>query len=186
MKKKIFFTLILTLSLAKLHAKDKSPSVQPVNVKIGYTVVEAILDFLPEIKIIRSECESFEKQLQKQLDIRARELQQKSQAFEQGYEAMTEETRNKKQLELQRLHKKFQLLYSETEEKFNSKRMSLLEPVHEKVMNAIKQVAEENGFTHIFNTNVLIHVDAKHDYDISDDVLKKLGIDLAAMKSQKK
>jgi outer membrane protein len=59
------------------------------------------------------------------------------------------------------------------------KQIELLQPAFTKVQNAIDQVAKDNGFTHILNTNVLsspILLYADDQFDISNLVLTKLGI----------
>ena len=96
MRKRLFLTLALMLSLFKMYAKEKSSHIQPPPLKIGYTNMEYILSCLPETKAIKSEYASFEKQLNKRLEAGVEDLQQKGQAFERGYEAMTEAERNQK------------------------------------------------------------------------------------------
>lgn len=188
MQKKMFLTLALILSLFQLYAKGKSPRIQPSSLNIGYTNVEYILGFLPETKAIEAEYTSFESQLKNQLDARVKEFQQKVQGFQQGYEAMTEAVRNKKQLELQQLQGGLEQFQLELQEKLASRHNNLLKPVYEKITKAIEQVAKENGYTHVFNANVgsipvLLYVDEEH--NISDRVLAKLNIDPAKVKSNK-
>jgi outer membrane protein len=188
-KKRLFLILALMLSLSKLYAKEKFSHIQSPPLKIGYTNVEYLLGFLPEAKIIASEYASFEKQLNNQLGDKLEELQKQAQAFQQGQGAMTEEVSNKKKLELQQLQKKLERLELESQEKLYNKRNDLLQPVYEKITKVIKQVAQEHGYTHILNTNlgglsVLLYVDEEH--NISDLVLKKLGIDSDKEKDKKK
>lgn len=184
MQKKIFLTLALILSLFKLYAKEKSPA----SLKIGYADVEYIIDLLPETKTIKSEFASFEKQLQKQLETRIGEFQQKAEAFQQGQEAMTEAVRNKKTLELQQLQRTLEQLQLEVQEKLASKRINLIKPIYDKIAHATKQVAKRNGYTHVLNASVggfsvLLYADESD--NIADRVLKELGIDLAKAKNKK-
>lgn len=186
MKKKIFLTLALVLSLTQLYAKDKLPSTTPV--KIGYADMDYIFDFLPEYKTIASEYSSFENQLKNQLETRIGEFQQKAQAFQQGHEAMTEAVRNKKQSELQQLQGGLEKLELELQEKRADKYTSLVKPIQEKITKAIEQVAKKYGYTHVLNSNVgmmpvLLYADEA--YNISDRVLKHLGVDPAKAKRQK-
>ncbi len=188
-KKRLFLILALMLSLFKLNAKEKSPNIQPPSLKIGYTNVEYIFSTLPEIKTIESEHASFEKQLNNQLEARVEAFQKQAQAFQQGYEAMTEVVRNQKQLELQQLEGSLKQFQLELHEQSDNKKINLLRPVYDKILNAIEQVAKENGYTHVLNANVggipaLLYADEEH--NISDLVLKKLGIDPDKAKGNKK
>ena len=188
MQRKIFLTLVLMLTLCKLHAKDKQPSTQPLSLKIGYTSVEYICQFLPEVKAVASECASFEKQLKNKIEASLAGLQQKVQAFQQGSEAMTEAARNQKKIELQQLQAGFDRLRIESQEKLDNKQADLLKPIYDKVVSAISKVAKEHGYTHVLNASVggmpvLLYVDEEH--HISDRVLKKLGIDVDKAKNAK-
>ncbi|MFZ9045544.1 MAG: OmpH family outer membrane protein, partial [Cyclobacteriaceae bacterium] len=65
------------------------------------------------------------------------------------------------------------------EQSMIKKRNDLLEPAVEKIGNAIKEVAEENNYTHVFSAgspgfDVLLY--AREEDDISDLVLTKLGV----------
>ncbi len=189
MQKRFFLTLALMLSLFKLYAKEKSSHIQPPPLKIGYANMEYIFTSLPEAKAMQSECATFEKQLNNQIKAGIEDFQQKRQVFEQSYEAMTEAVRNQKELELQQLQKSLNQLQLALPEKIAGKQSNLLRPVYEKVQSAIAQIAKENGYTHVLSDHiagipVLLYADEKH--NISDRVLKKLGIDLDKEKDKKK
>jgi outer membrane protein len=189
MQKKILLTLALVLSMAKLYAaKEKHLSTQPSPIKIGYVHVGYLLDYLPEIKTIESELRSFDKQLKKQLEAKSDEFQKKFKVLQEGYEAMTEAVRNKKQLELEQLTESFTQLQRESQEKLANKSADLFGPIQNKIRQAIEQVAKKNGYTHILNSGpepfpTLLYGDEK--YNISDLVLRELGVDPAEVKSKK-
>jgi outer membrane protein len=172
--------------LFKVYAKEKLPNIpQSSPLKIGYTNVEYILGLLPEAKMIASEYASFEKQLNNQLIAKIEAFQKQADAFEQGKEVMTEAARNQKKIELQQLEGSIRQFQLELQEKSDNKRNDLLRPIYDKIINAIQQVAKENGYTHVLNTNVgnmpvLLYADEAH--NISDWVLKNLGIDPDATK----
>lgn len=180
MQRKILLVLTLMLSLCTLHAKEKAPHAPSLPFKIGYVNVEYVVGLLPETKIIKSEYTSFEKQIQNKLEGRLETLQQKAQAFQEGYETMTEALKEKKQAEFQQLKEELERLQLESQDKLSSKRNDLFKPVYEKVRSAIEQVAKEHGYTYILSQNldgipVLLYADEQH--NISDRVLKKLGSD---------
>ena len=181
MQKKIYSTLILMLLAFGAHAKKTASTnaKETAPLKIGYTNIEYILSFLPETKGIESELASYEGQLKKKLKANVEEFQKKVQAFQQGYETMTEPARNKKQQELQQQQMRIQQEEMEAQEKLASKHTNLLKPIYEKIKNKIEQVAKENGYTHVFNEYVggmLVLLYAGEEHNISTLVLKKLGV----------
>ena len=54
------------------------------------------------------------------------------------------------------------------------KRGELLEPIYESINNAIKEVAEENGYTFIFDQQVLLY--GQESQDVGAMVKAKLGL----------
>ena len=187
MLKKLFLTATLLLSLSTLHAKEKSKKTQPSSLKIGYANVDYIVTSLPEVEGIMSECESLGKQLNNKIEASMEELRKKEQALEQDAATMNEAQKKKKVIELQQLSKGLKRLQLESQEKLKTKYDSLLTPLYDKAQATIAQVAKEKGYTHIFNANlggvsVLIYADEGH--DISDWVLKKLGINPEKQKAK--
>jgi len=189
MKRTLLSVLLSTLLLCPVQTKaaPKNPPALPI--KIGYANMEYVISFLPETKKIESEYRSFEAQLRSQLEAKVKELEEKLQALEQGYATMTEDVKNQKKAELQQLQGNFEQLQVEAKEKLAHKHTSLLAPIYEKVQQAIEKVAQEHDYTHVFNTgpggmSTLLYASEEH--DLSDKVLKKLGVDLSQDKGKEK
>ena len=77
------------------------------------------------------------------------------------------------------MQQSLQEFQASAEQSMMKKRNDLLEPAIEKIGNAIKAVAEENAYTHIFSAgspgfDVLLY--AREEDDVTDLVLKKLGV----------
>lgn len=148
--------------------------------KIGYTNVEYVLSLMPEGKQVDSEYKAYETQLQNQLQSKGQELQTKLQDYQQNAQSMTELVRADKEAELQSLNQRFESFQRDAQQSLQKKQSELYAPLFEKISTAIKAVAAENGYTHIFSTGVpgvdiLLHAD--EEYDVSDLIFKKLGID---------
>lgn len=181
MKNRLLLTLACVLVLSNLQAKDKP-------LKIGYTNLDYILSLLPETKGIEADYKSFEKQVKNRLEAKVGEFQEKLQALEKGYEAMTDSVKKQKEAELLQLKSGLEQLQIESQESLANKHVELLKPVYEKIQQTIEGVAKENGYTHVFNAEtgeVFILLYAAEEYDISDLVLKKLGIPLPKDKAKK-
>jgi outer membrane protein len=153
---------------------------QPVTQKIGYADWDRIFSMMPEAKQIDTELSAHRKQLESQMDAKQKDLQAKYDAFTKLPATTPDAVRTDKQRELEALQESIQKFQQDATTSFENKRNTLLEPVFKKVGDAITAVAKENGFTFIINPqllqggDILLYSDEK--YDISDMVLKKMGV----------
>lgn len=190
MKKIASITVILLLSVFSLHAKDKSQGAQSPPLKIGYVNFEYILRLLPELKAAKSELASLDKQLNKHMAAKLEDYRKKEEAFKKGSKTADESVIKQQVLELQRLEKSIRQFQLESSEKLDSKEASLINPIYDKVQDAITQTAKEYSYTCVLNASlgrmlpILLYAGEEH--DISDRVLKKLGVDLDKAGSDKK
>lgn len=189
MHKRLILTLTLIVLLFRVEA-HAAASKEVLPLKIGYADMDYIFGLLPESKRVESEFLSFRKQLVSQMEAKGREYQQKGQALKKGYASMTEAVRNKKERELQQLGASIQQIQQEAEQKLANKQANLLKPLYEKIQSMIEQVAKAQGYTHVFSTNaggggapVLLYATEEH--NISDLVLKKLGVKPSKGKKKK-
>ena len=153
---------------------------QPTTQKIGYADWDRIFNEMPEFKQIDSELKTHRTQLESQMDAKQKDFQAKYDAFTKLAPTTPDAVRADKQRELENLQESIQKFQQDAQTSFENKRNSLMEPVFTKVGKAIEETAKENGFTFIINPqllgggDILLYSDSK--YDISDLVLKKLGV----------
>lgn len=155
------------------------------NVKIGYASTSYIVSQMPEAKSIQSELQSFQKQLSNKINATMTGFQQQLQQYEQSAATMTEEARAKKEEELNQLQQQIQRDQQEAQLQLQQKEQELFAPVFDKIQDAIDKVAKANNYTHIFSPDVagnpvLIYVQNEEEANISNMVLKELGITPAA------
>lgn len=148
--------------------------------KIGYTNADYILSLMPEAKQIESDLTTYETQLQNQLKSKYDEFQTKATDYQQNAATMIDAVRLDKETELQNMQQEIQSFEQQAQQSLANKRNQLVSPAYEKIGTAIEQVAKENGYTHIFSSgtpgfSVLLY--AREEDNVSDLVLKKLGID---------
>ncbi len=135
---------------------------------------------LPDTKAVRAECESFSKQVQNQLMVRQKELSEKGQALQKEADKLGKKEVEEREMEIQRLQGDLERLHAESQEKVARKYQTLMMPINEKVQKAIEEIAKREHYTHVLNTvmgagmPILCYVDPK--FDISDVVLKELGV----------
>ena len=167
--------LVLLLSLSAIAGYSQN---EPQ--KVGYADWNYIFGAMPEFKQVDTQLKAHGDQLQAQIQAKTQEMEQKLQAF-QALPASTDDLiRNDKQQELQRLDEGLRQFQEDAQRSYEAKRQQLMDPVFTKVGKAIEDVAKENGYSFIFNPqlmgggDILLFTDQK--FDISDLVLKKMGI----------
>ena len=175
---KIFrLTLAAALLTAGTLAATSAQAQAPL--KIGYTDVQYVLSQMPESKQIESDLKAYNSQLENQLKSKSSELESKYKAYQAGEATMTDVVKADKQKELQGMQQSIQEFQQSAQQSLQQKQSTLLKPALDKLQKNIDLVADENGFTYVFNSDgggspLLLH--APKDGDISDLVLKKMGI----------
>ncbi|SHI31248.1 periplasmic chaperone for outer membrane proteins Skp [Hymenobacter daecheongensis DSM 21074] len=170
------FRLALIAAVFSLTTTTAALAQAPL--KIGYTSVEYVLSQMPESKQIESDLKAYSSQLEAQLKSKYSDYQTKAEAYQKGASTMTEVVRADKEKELTGLQGSIQEFQRSADQSLQQKQQTLLKPALDKLQKTIDVVAEENGYTYVLNSDgaspVLLH--GPKDGDISDLVLKKMGI----------
>lgn len=181
--KSVLVAALLLFGAASYAQTPATTSTSPAtsSLKIGYTNVDYVLSQLPESKQIESDLKAYSSQLEAQLQSKVKEYEQKAGAYEKGAATMTDVVRADKEKELITLRNSIEEFQRNADASLQKKHQSLLEPVLDKLDKAIKDVAKENGYTYIFNsdagfgtTPTLLFGPDEH--NVSDLVLKKFGV----------
>ncbi len=144
--------------------------------KFGYVNTASILAQMPEVKQADANLEALQKQLQKKGQDMLTKLQNDYVAIQQQVER-GELSPKQQETEAQNLEKRQQEIASFEQDmvkQIQDKRTELLQPIYDKINNAISEVASENGYTMIFDANVLLY--SEDSQDVSEMVKSKLGI----------
>ncbi len=149
------------------------------SVKIGYADVDYILSQMPATKAVESDLRALNTQLQNQLQTKYQEYQQKLQAYQQQAASMADAIRQEKETELSQLEQRITKLQQDAQTNIQKKQQELMQPLYEQIGNSIEEVAKANGYTYVLNgqiggIDVVLYADEQ--YDISDLVLKQMGI----------
>jgi outer membrane protein len=170
----VLFTIVL------LAASFIAKAQQPVTQKIGYADFEYIFSLMPEFKQIDAELKTHGTQLDNQLKAKYAEYEGKVKAYQAMPVTTTDLVKADKEAEIARMQESIQKFQQDAQASITKKQTDLMQPVYNKVGKAIEDVAKENGYSFIINpqlgagTDILLYSDEK--YDISDLVLKKLGV----------
>ncbi|MCR9054279.1 MAG: OmpH family outer membrane protein, partial [bacterium] len=143
--------------------------------KFGYVNSAAILAEMPEVKQADANLEALQKQLQKKGQSMLEQLQQDYGALQQKVQSgdLSPKQQEEEAQKLQKREQEIAAFEQDMRKQVSDKREELLGPIYEKVNQAIKDVAEENGFQFIFDQNVLLY--AEDSQNVNDLVKAKLA-----------
>ncbi len=148
--------------------------------KFGYLSSAAILQEMPEVKQAEADLEVLQKQLQSKGQTMLEEFQQKYMELErknQQGEISPKELDAQAQ-SLKEQETEIAQYEQDMQRQLMEKRDELLTPIIEEINEAIKQVAEEDGYSYIFDaspgTGILLYADEST--NVMDKVKAKLGM----------
>ena len=188
MKSKLIVAVMAILALIGKETQAQ----QAAALKIGWTNVDYILSVLPESKKIQNELQIQQQQIEKVMQEKSKEFEDKYKALQQNATKWSEIILADKQKELQRLEQDFQEFQRTSQESLQRKQQQLIQPVLTKINTAIDEVGKENNYTDILNmdggaqTTPIILYAGSDDLNVSNLVLKKLGVDPAEVEKQQK
>jgi outer membrane protein len=183
MKLNMRTVLIVFLAVLSTGAFAQAPVQTATVQKIGYVDMDSILEQLPAHKQVMSDLKAHGSQLEAQFKAKYNEYESKLKDYQAKAATMIDAVRKDKETELQQLEQNIQKFQQDAQASVQKKEADLMNPIYRKIGDAIREVAKENGYSLIVNAQVgqadiLLYTDEK--YDVSNLVLKKLGVSATA------
>jgi outer membrane protein len=150
--------------------------------KYGYIDSKYILDNMPEYAENKEKLDKFSERWQKDIDDRYEVLKKRKDAFAREEVLLPDEVREKRKEEIKTLEEEIMALqrgYFGIGGELFQKRQELIKPIQDQIYDALEKIASKGNFSFVFdkaNQSNLIFADSK--FDISDRVLKELGINM--------
>ena len=166
MKRILFIVSIFCISCTTLFAQG--------NVKFGHVSPEEIMEGMPGFDTAQTAMIAYQTELQQEGQGMLKELQLKQQEYESAYNSYSPAVRQVKEDEIKAMYARIQEFSATIEESVENKKYELLIPFQTKILETIKEVAQEEKFTYIFNKALLSYY--AQGEDITAKVKKKLGI----------
>ncbi|MFN4145577.1 MAG: OmpH family outer membrane protein [Runella sp.] len=165
---------------------------QQTNPKIGWTNVDYIISVLPESKKIENELQIQQQQIGKAIQDKQKELQDLYEAYQKNASKWSDIIRADKEKQIQTRGQELEEFQRSSQESLQRKQQQLLQPVLVKINTAIEAVGKENGYTYILNMDAganstpIILFAGSDDLNVSNLVLKKLGVNPEEIEKQQK
>ncbi|MCW5519416.1 OmpH family outer membrane protein [Aureitalea sp. L0-47] len=175
MKQKIYI-LGLLLVIGMVSAVD-------AQTKMGYTNVELLMAYMPEVKSVENKLSNFEASLTQKLQVKQTNYQSKLQEYSKKKESgLSADEDQRRVAEIQRLEEEIQKEAQEAEFKLLRKREELLAPITNRIQEKIDEVAREGNFTYIINNSsgngVPTILYGMETMNVTDELAAKLGISI--------
>jgi outer membrane protein len=148
--------------------------------KIGYINTEDLINSMPDADKANTALQDYQTSLTQQGNDYLTELNEKDSIFVRDSAKLSPAARELRRNDLVALYQKVQGWNQTMQQMINEKQQALLVPIRTKAIQAIKDVAKENGYGYILDQQALL-VSPPAD-DVLPLVKKKLGIKPAAAK----
>lgn len=148
--------------------------------KYAYIDSDFILNSMPEYKESKEKLDKLAERWTEEIESRYQELRVKKDNFAREEVLLPSEEKNKRKEELTKLETEameMQKMRFGVNGDYFQKRQELIKPIQDKVFDAMQKVASKRNYSFVFdkaNQSNLVYADSK--FDISDEVLKEMGI----------
>ena len=148
--------------------------------RMAYVDTQYILDNVPEYQTAQTQLNEMSEQWQKEIETKFSQVEKKRRAYEAEKILLPAEMKKQRENEIAAMESSAKELQKK---RFGvggdlfMKREELIKPIQDRIFNAIQQVASERNYSFVFdkaNQSNLLFADPK--FDISDQVLRKMGI----------
>ena len=156
--------------------------------KYAYVDTEYILDNIPEYKDAQNQIDELALEYQEEVEGKYTEIERLYKNFQAEAVLMPEDIKNKKEGEIIAMENEVKDLQVQRFGKDGDlflKREELVKPIQEKIFNAIEEIATEKNYAFVFDkAGSLTILFVKPKFDISDDVLDKVGAELGTVRRE--
>ena len=167
---KLFLAILIVLPFSLSAQKP---------IKLGHIDSQKLIMAMPESDSATKKLQKVEAEFQSTLEELQVEFNKKFKAYQDNYQNMTDLIKQTKESELNELSERIQNFQSQAQQDYEKQRMELFKPIQEKAKKAVDDVAEENGFTYIFDigpgVGAVVYY-SPETIDILPLVKKKLGL----------
>ncbi len=143
--------------------------------KFGVCNAEEVLRLMPEYKEAETKIGDISKNYETEMAAIQEELQKKYEAYQALPAETTEGIRQSRQQEIQTLSQRLDQFMQTAQQDIQRQQQLLMQPIQEKLVNAIKAIGAEQGFSMIFPEGVSIYVGSDI-IDVTPAVKTKLGL----------
>jgi len=156
--------------------------------KIGYVDTEYILDQMPEYATVQQKLEKLEQKWRGEIQQKRNDVKTLEQEFEARELLYTEEERRQKQQAIEKARREVEQLrqrYFGPDGELYRRQKDLMRPIQERILKATESVATSDGYDYVVDKKGdTLFLFARDEHDLSDRVLRELGINVDQQSGQ--
>lgn len=164
----MFKKLLLAIAIA-------IPAVTFAQGKFGVVDLQSLMPLMPEYKTAEQQYDNAAKTYQEE----SAKLQEEFSKKEQEFQALPADTpdaiKERRQQELIELYQRIETFGQNAQQDLARQQQTLMAPIQEKLINAVKAVGAEQGFTMIFPDGMSVYTGTDV-VNVTDAVKSKLGL----------
>lgn len=150
--------------------------------KLAYVDTEYILSKTPEYATVQQQIDRQADEWQNEIDESQTDVEERFRQYQSRELLYTSEERQRRRDDILRAEDELERLrmkYFGPEGDLFVQQEQLMRPLQERILAAIEQVATQEGYDYVFDkSGDYLFLFARPQYDLSDDVLLELGIDV--------
>ena len=144
-------------------------------IKLGHFNSNELMQKMPEAKQAETQLQEYVADLQAEMELMSQEYTRLMQEYEAKKDQLTDLLKANKENEIQSVAERMQVFERQSQISIQEKQTELLNAIVEKIKVAVAEVAAENGYTYIFESNGILWYAAESD-DITSLLEKKLTL----------
>jgi outer membrane protein len=173
---------LLRVVLVGIVAGLGLPGAAVAQQKIGYVDTEYVLNEMPEYATVQQKLDKLEQQWRKEIEQKRKKVQKLEQEFEARELLYTDEERKRKRQAIQQARTEAEQLrqqYFGPEGELYTRQKELMRPLQERILEATESVATADGYDYVVDQKgEALFLYARDEHDLSDRVLRELGINV--------
>ena len=145
---------------------------------IGYTNQEALLANMPQYQEVARQLQQEAAQQRQELQSEEQDFQEQVAQYQRRREMLDEEQRAQREQELGQISQRLQQSVRQRDSTLARREAELMQPLYENIRDAINAEAEAQGLDLVVRSQTLLYVNEESVVDITEDVARRLGIDV--------
>lgn len=184
MIKRILSITLLGLFFIGFSGLATAQAQQSQNLEIGYIDPQLILDRMPEMKAVQQKLQNFVERKREEFAQKQQEFQQQVSEYQQKESVISESAKKEEEERLGKLNAELQESQAQIQQEIQERQQELVSPLLDEIDSAVNSVAQNMGLTYVINTTtsqgdeIILYTsdEAEEKYDITDQVMRELGI----------